>query len=553
MQTDDDFVKVGGGGAAINNAGTFRKTAGTDATIVDALVAFNNAGTVAVQSGTLRLKGGGVDSGPFDATGAAVDFNAGVHAFSGAASLTGPVSFSGASVTFSGTGALIDVPTVTAGTLTFSTSGAAELGSLTLSGGTLDGTATVNVAGVLSWTGGTMGGTGTTNANGTLSIDGAGFKTLSRTLNANVSATWDGSGTIIMIGASSTLSVPPGATFDVLSDGVVFFAGGTTAIDNAGMFRKSAGAGTTSIGVPFVNTGTVSARAGTLAFDGGYGQTAGATRLDGGTIATSTTMNIQGGTLEGSGTISGDLVNQAIVAPGASAGTIELGGPEPGSYDRLLVADGAALGGTLRATLIQGFAPQFGDAFTILTGAPVSGGFAATSLPGLAGLAMRVTSTSDSVTIEIVADSDDDGIGDIDDNRDAIPNRAQADFDHDGEGDACDLDDGLNLFTAFGKPAIDWQPEQATHYNLYRSSLARLRVPGEYTQDPAVESEAARFCQIAGTHYDETETPPAGETEFYLVTSVLGGCESSLGVSSDGTPRPNGHPCPWSAAVVLDV
>jgi len=35
---------------------------------------------------------------------------------------------------------------------------------------------------------------------------------------------------------------------------------------------------------------------------------------------------------------------------------------------------------------------------------------------------------------------------------------------------------------------------------------------------------------------------------FYLVTGNGPGGEGSLGTSSAGLPRPNGHPCPWGRA-----
>jgi hypothetical protein len=69
---------------------------------------------------------------------------------------------------------------------------------------------------------------------------------------------------------------------------------------------------------------------------------------------------------------------------------IEIGGLTAGSeYDQLnhTLAGGAAqLGGTLGVSLLNGFMPQAGDMFDILTAAGgVSGTFATTILPALAG------------------------------------------------------------------------------------------------------------------------------------------------------------------------
>jgi hypothetical protein len=69
---------------------------------------------------------------------------------------------------------------------------------------------------------------------------------------------------------------------------------------------------------------------------------------------------------------------------------IEIGGTMPGSdYDQLnhILGDGLAqLGGTLNVSLLNGFMPQAGDMFDILTGAGgISSTFASTMLPALTG------------------------------------------------------------------------------------------------------------------------------------------------------------------------
>src|SRR5690606_23964281 len=62
-----------GSSARFDNAGTFRKSAGTGSTLVQ--VQFNNTGTVQVQSGTVNLSGGGTHTGSFDvSTGATLQF-----------------------------------------------------------------------------------------------------------------------------------------------------------------------------------------------------------------------------------------------------------------------------------------------------------------------------------------------------------------------------------------------------------------------------------------------------------------------------------------------
>jgi len=91
-----------------------------------------------------------------------------------------------------------------------------------------------------------------------------------------------------------------------------------------------------------------------------------------------------GGTLKGTGTIVGNVTNSAgTVAPGASPGTLtisgnyvqgpagvlsmDIGGLLAGDeYDQLVVSGTATLGGTLNTSLINGFVPVSGQAFTFV-------------------------------------------------------------------------------------------------------------------------------------------------------------------------------------------
>jgi hypothetical protein len=128
---------------------------------------------------------------------------------------------------------------------------------------------------------------------------------------------------------------------------------------------------------------------GTLNMLGTYTQTAGFTTLnqsaDGATLL-AYTVDLQGGSLLGSGLIFGNVRNAAQVAPGGSlvaghlsiAGNytqtdtgnllIELGGLTAGTeFDQLKIGGSAELHGTLQVSLINGFSPNIGDTFQIIT------------------------------------------------------------------------------------------------------------------------------------------------------------------------------------------
>ena len=68
VQGEVDFRHNFSTTSAINNAGIFRKTGGGETFLSSATVALNNTGTVEIIEGTLRLDGGGTNSGTFTST-----------------------------------------------------------------------------------------------------------------------------------------------------------------------------------------------------------------------------------------------------------------------------------------------------------------------------------------------------------------------------------------------------------------------------------------------------------------------------------------------------
>ena len=124
-----------------------------------------------------------------------------------------------------------------------------------------------------------------------------------------------------------------------------------------------------------------------------YTQTTGMTTVDG-TLTAAFGLNIQGGKLFGTGTIAASVTSTGSVTAGDTAikagvlspntytqnakGSlnIQIGGRTAGTqYSQFTVTNAASLNGTLNLTLINGFVPAVGNAFTILTGSAVTGKF----------------------------------------------------------------------------------------------------------------------------------------------------------------------------------
>jgi fibronectin-binding autotransporter adhesin len=341
----------------------------------------NNSGQLTTNA-VLSLAGGGTHSGTFTASGAGsvIDFSGGVHTISGPFAGTGQFGFSGGTATVNGawSGAAI---VVSGGSVALNTSG--TLPALNLSGGTLAGSGALTVTGASTWSGGTIGGSGplTFDSGATVTMPGTSATTLARPLL--------NSGTINFTAASSAMlidnvPVTNNGTFDIQSAQGIMVTPGTPPFINSGTLKKSSGAGAVQFAAPLSNSGLVQVGAGTLNFSGVYAQTAGTTEVQAGATLQTGLLSLNGGSLNGNGTIAGTVDNHAVVAPGASPGTltisgdyvqasngaldIQLGGTTPGTqYDRLAVSGTVTLDGTLNVTTVSGFVPAVGNAFQFLT------------------------------------------------------------------------------------------------------------------------------------------------------------------------------------------
>lgn len=377
---------------------------GTGTTVQIPATATTGSATLAVSAngglsgpGTLAINTSGTASvnGPANVIGAVTDINGGTVDF---ASLTSILTLNGGG---SLTGATLpSTAGVAANSLTFGG------GTFALHSGTLQGAGPITV-----------------NSGATLSIDSS-----AGTVAFSGSPAFSNSGTVNV--AAPTTSVDLGGfaitnqasgVIDLQTDASLATSGGAT-IANAGLFKKTAAAGTSAIAAGFTNSGgTAGALSGTMNFTNGYVQSAGTTTLNGGTISVFTgtgILTLNGGTLNGAGTIQAALGNNspAAVSPGfpgvpgtisvtgnytqSGALNVKLAGTTAGQFDMLAVGGSASLGGSLGVTTVGPFTPPNGSVFNILTTASRTGTFAPTTFPSAA---FQATYTSIAAAVAVTS------------------------------------------------------------------------------------------------------------------------------------------------------
>ncbi len=330
-----DFTTTSGGtmitvnGGSFTNEGTFTKSGGAGPTTIS--VPFTNSGTMKADSGVLSLNGNGTHSGTL-AAGAG-----GILQFAGNSThiLNAGSSFSGAGTVSLPVGSTLSVNAAVSSTAST---------VFSLSGGAVGGSGTLTLNGPLTWTSGVFNGSAT-HANGGATLSGAGEKSigLNQVMNLGGISTWSEGN--IGFYQSSSLVNKLGATLTTTFGGNMNSAGGGGLVfTNAGIFTKNTSSATTTIGIPFNNTGTVNVDTGTLSMTGGtssgaWNVAAGATL----TFAAGTHILNEGSSFSGAGTVSlpvgGTLSVNAAVSSTAStvfsmsggavggSGTLTLNGP----------------------------------------------------------------------------------------------------------------------------------------------------------------------------------------------------------------------------------
>lgn len=241
-------IATGKAGAAINNAGAFLKSggAGTTRLIGSSGVTFNQEGSLRANSGVLLLNGTLNFNQPSDITGA------------GLVRLGGTINLNRLLT--------IHVP-------------------VELAGGTLNGNALGSLAGtdspLLRWTGGSMSGVVNITSSVPIEVSGSGTKYLLADCAINNASQFywgtpaEGAGRILLK-RRARFNNGAGAAFNATTDGTIFGFDDTTGdslravFNNAGLFAKTGGAGTTTFSAnafaDMANSGAVGANSGALAF-----------------------------------------------------------------------------------------------------------------------------------------------------------------------------------------------------------------------------------------------------------------------------------------------
>ncbi len=419
-----------------NNYGSFTRSSGTGEMLIafnpGPGIAFNNSGSVVVESGTLNMAAGGTSSGTFvglpgttlvfgsdhiltstsDISAVDVIFDHGGSDVSGSYEVTGRTFLNAAGVEFRGTvsnvGHLLDV-NVSNLILHGQT---IDMDTLKLHGADVFGTGTINVAQRFDWNGNVgRGGHGA----GTLNVaTGADLNILGGGLHQwTVNNYGDATSTATFFTIAAGAVFNNNGSFDIQGNPIFFHSGGGASFNNHGTFTRSSGSGDALFmfgpgpGIAFNNSGSVVVETGSVTFDGGYTQTDGRTLLDGGQIKSRSPFNFQAGGLEGDGAIIGDVGSNGITSPGINLDSsglisvsqdfeqsnngqlhIEIGGGSNGflgtrEYDQLDVTGGVRLAGSLEVSLFNDVEIARNQEFVIIRNAgtdAVIGSFQNTSI-----------------------------------------------------------------------------------------------------------------------------------------------------------------------------
>lgn len=228
--------------------------------------------------------------------------------------------------------------------------------------------------------------TGVITGAGDFQKEGGGTQSLAGGQHTFTGATVVNGGTLVASSGTTIDQTSFSVGFNNGSDGAAIVTDAATAWTVGGNLTV----GGQGLGRLEINDGAVVDVGGDVLLGTGLGE--GTLLVDGGTLDNSagTRILVQDGTLGGRGDILGDVINQDILAPGTSAGVLdltgtyvqevtgtfaaEIGGTGAGQFDVLNVSSTASLAGDLELSLL-GFAPAPSDAFAILVAGTLVGEF----------------------------------------------------------------------------------------------------------------------------------------------------------------------------------
>lgn len=238
--------------------------------------------------------------------------------------------------------------------------------------------------------------------------------------NASRSQFWSNSGHMSITGGGldylTTFDNHAGAVVDVHGDVGIGGRFGNGVMNNSGVLVKSAGAGDWVMFGTLNNAGSIELQSGrlvpnTLNQSGGIIHLAGG-GLGGGLVTLNGGLLIGGGAIDTSVTLNGGVVepgdalgllaiNGAYTQNAGGSLRIELGGHDAGvNHDQLTVSGRATLAGELRIALANGFTPNIGDQFTVLTFGQRTGAFQSVTGPG--SFSAAYTANSVIVTVDAI-------------------------------------------------------------------------------------------------------------------------------------------------------
>lgn len=404
---------IGVNAMALTNRGTIAANATQTLTVDPSSGGAINKGTMkAAPGGTLALNGGNYVNREGGIDGRIVAEDGGTVRMLLA-------NITGGEIEVQGGGVLtLDDTTIAEATITNSDGGTITL----IDDATLGDTLTNPAGGSIVVTDGnklTVASGGPYTNDGDISLESTGAATW---LYFNATTTLFGSGTITLsdsfsnaiVGAGGTTFTNAGNTIEgagvlgassssIVNQGIITADGATllritpgvlpTGFDNQGSLNATGAGGLLITSGGFTTSGQVLVAEGSgLERYGDFTQTAGSTIVNGEFSATGA-VSITG-MLGGGGTMTANVTHlgNGAVSPGASTGQltiegtyaqaastileIELGGTAPGEFDVLAITGNATIGGVLTVSLVDGFFPEAGQTFEILTAAGLSGTFA---------------------------------------------------------------------------------------------------------------------------------------------------------------------------------